>query len=127
MYHLNHGQLGFALKDKREPDWAEAERELGKAIAIRGSWEQKGWFSYEFNRALCRIHLDAAFGQGRESATEAKDQILRDLRVAAHSEEIRGIILENQTLQSWMALNRLSPQAWEDGQEIPAETWRGIR
>ena len=35
-YHMNHGQLGFALKDQRTPDWTEAEKELTKAIELRG-------------------------------------------------------------------------------------------
>lgn len=109
-YHVNHGQLGFALKDKREPDWAEAERELTRAIEIRGSWEQKGWFFYEFNRALCRIHLDAAFGQGRSSTPESRDRILQDLRVASHMEEIRRLVPEDPTIQNWIALNDLMPQ-----------------
>ena len=31
-FHANHGQLGFALKDKRTPDWAEAEKELTRQL-----------------------------------------------------------------------------------------------
>ncbi len=36
LYHANHAQLGYALKDKLNPDWVEAERELTRAIQIRG-------------------------------------------------------------------------------------------
>ena len=31
-YHMNHGQLGFALKDKPQPDWNASEKELTTAI-----------------------------------------------------------------------------------------------
>lgn len=113
-FHLNHGQLGFALKDKREPDWAGAERELGRAIAIRGSWEQKGWFLYEFNRALCRIRLDAGFGAGRPSDPESRDRILGDLRVAAHSDAMRALLAAEPSVREWTALNGLGARAAED-------------
>ena len=35
VYHRNHAELGFALKDQPEPDSASAERELDEAIRIR--------------------------------------------------------------------------------------------
>ena len=34
-YHRNHGQLGFALKDRQPPDWTRAEKELSTAIEMR--------------------------------------------------------------------------------------------
>jgi hypothetical protein len=57
-YHANHGQLGFALKDKTRPDYEEAEKQLTKAIEIRDQVSPgRGWPYYELNRAICRIYL----------------------------------------------------------------------
>src|SRR6185437_2288242 len=44
-YHRNHAQLGYALKDSRQPLWAEAERALAEAIKRRGPCQ--GWILYE--------------------------------------------------------------------------------
>lgn len=123
-YHLNHGQLGFALKDKREPDWAEAEKELGRAIAMRGSWVDKGWLLYEFNRAVCRIRLDAGFAEGRPSDPEARGRILEDLRVAAHSDAIRPLFMEEPAVRRWLALNGIAAQAREDWSAVLSEALR---
>ena len=38
VFHRNHGQLGFALKDQQPPDWAAAEVDLTAAIDSRGPW-----------------------------------------------------------------------------------------
>jgi hypothetical protein len=104
-YHKNHGQLGFALKDKVQPEWAEAEKELTTAIEIRGPWKEHGWLWYEFNRALCRIMLDPAFAQGQASDPDRKMQILQDLRAAAQAEDLRPHLRTDPVLQKWMALN----------------------
>jgi hypothetical protein len=49
-YHRNHAQLGYALKDKPRPDWAEAEKELTTAIEMRGPWQ--AWLALLANRAV---------------------------------------------------------------------------
>jgi hypothetical protein len=107
-YHMNHGQLGFALKDKREPDWPEAEKELTQAIAIRGPWEQMGWVLYEFNRAVCRIMLDPGFVLGQQSSADSRQRILQDLRVAAKAEDVRPILRDEPRIQNWLSVNGLS-------------------
>jgi hypothetical protein len=107
-FHMNHGQLGFALKDKRDPDWPGAEKELTQAIEIRGPWEEKGWVLYEFNRAFCRIMQDAAYAQGLPSPQEGRERILADLRVAANAEEVRLLIRNDPAIRKWMALNAFS-------------------
>ncbi len=66
-FHRNHGQLGFALKDKEPPDWREAEAELTNAIMIRGDPNVEGYWLYELNRAICRIKLDDLFKEGKPS------------------------------------------------------------
>jgi hypothetical protein len=108
-FHTTHGQLGFALKDQRVPDWAGAESELTKAITIRGSWQEKGWIFYEFNRAICRIELDPAFKQDKATPKPQGDAILADLRVAWSSPEVRRIIRDEELVQRWLTLNGLSP------------------
>ncbi len=107
-YHMNHGQLGFALKDKTQPEWAEAERELTTAIAIRGPWHEQGWIFYEFNRALCRIMSDPAFVQDHPSDPDRKVQILEDLRVAIHADDIARILKSDPVIQKWMSLNNIA-------------------
>lgn len=56
MFYRNHGQLGYALKDKDVPDWDGAKKELTKAIEIRNKHKIQGFFDYEFNRAVCKIN-----------------------------------------------------------------------
>lgn len=98
IYHLNHGQLGFALKDQRQPNWSEADAELTKAIELRGPWQEKGWLLYEFNRAICKINLDHAFYQGKESNNETKNQII-------------WISKLRQMLQAWTIILRMIPSS----------------
>lgn len=106
-YHLNHGQLGFALKDQRQPDWAEAERELSTAIQIRESWKQHGWLFYEFNRAICRIMLDESFAKDESSTPDAQSVIVADIR-AAWKSELKKLILQDTTISRWMKTNNIN-------------------
>jgi len=107
-YHMNHGQLGFALKDKTQPDWAEAEKELTAAIEIRGPWREHGWLFYELNRALCRIMGDPAFIQDQSSDPDRKTQIVEDLRAAVQSDDVERILRSDPVIQKWMSLNNIS-------------------
>lgn len=106
-YHMNHGQLAFALKDQRTPDWRAAEAEFTKAIELRGSWKEKGWLFYEFNRAVCRIMLDQAFQQNKSSAPEAVGAIRADLKTALAARDIRPIIQTNDVIQRWLKANNI--------------------
>ena len=99
--HRDHGQLGYALKDKNEPEWESAIKELSKAIELRGTWTKQGFRSYEFNRAVCRIHIDP----------ENRGEILADLRVAATSQRSGGAgtwIKEDEDIQQWLRNHNLS-------------------
>jgi len=107
-YHLNHGQLGFALKDMRTPDFQEAEKELSTAIEIRGPWNEHGWVLYEFNRAICRIMTDPAYAQGQPSEPDRKAMILDDLRVAAHSEGLKKLFASERAIHGWISLNKVT-------------------
>lgn len=106
-YHMNHGQLGFALKDKTQPDWPKAEKELTTAIEMRGPWQEHGWLFYEFNRAICRIMADPAFARGEPSGEARKSAILEDLRVAMRANDVAPIVKADTTIQKWMSLNHV--------------------
>jgi hypothetical protein len=97
-FHRNYGQLGFALKDQESPDWMESESALTKAIKIRGSWQERGWTTYEFNRAICRIHL---YG----SDENKQKSIIEDLAIAVQSHTLTLEILNqpcNSVLKDWI-------------------------
>lgn len=106
--HTYHGQLGFALKDKRNPEWAEAEKELAKAIEIRGDWHSHGWLFYEFARAICRIHLEEDFQKSKAGPSPYREKILADLRAAASNDELHSLIEGEQTVRDWMNRNQIA-------------------
>jgi hypothetical protein len=107
-YHRFHGQLGYALKDKRTPDWAEAEAQLSKAIELRGPWQDEGIVNYEFNRAICRIVLDEAFQHNKASSPEVRETILEDLRAFAAAVGV-SLLEKRQAaeIERWLELNNL--------------------
>lgn len=108
-YHANHGQLGYALKDKVDPDWAEAEAELAEAILLRGDAQTSGWWPmYELVRAICRIELDEAYAKRAQSREETKEAILADLKIAGCKPEVEKKIRNDQTIQDWMAHNNIA-------------------
>ncbi len=107
-YHRNHAQLGYGLKDKPHPDWAEAEKELTSAIKIRGPWQEHGWLFYELNRAQCRIMLDPAFSHDLHSDRTHRDQILDDLRAGFNARDLREILRTDPIIGKWMHLNEVT-------------------
>jgi len=107
-YFMNHAQLGFALKDQTQPSWEEAERELSRAIALRGDWREHEWLILEFNRAISRMRLDPNFLNDRPSAESVRGAIIEDLKAAATQEWIRASILPTDPdLQKFLGLNQL--------------------
>lgn len=105
-YHMNHGQLGFALKDKRQPDFLAAEQELTRAIQLRGNWRERGWVIYEFARAVARI------GRRGEVSNEAKKQldesIRSDLIVAAKVPNMLALMEKDSTVAGWLKEHHLT-------------------
>jgi hypothetical protein len=94
-----HAQLGYALKDKREPDWVGAFSELDRAIKIRGE-DPTGKFPwYEFHRAICHIHFNPAM----------RTAIVADLRAAA-TRGLRDELDKKEEVKNWIAQNRVSAQ-----------------
>lgn len=106
-FHMNHGQLGFALKDQRVPDWQAAEQSLSTAISVRGSWQDHGWLFYELNRALCRIQLDEKFQQDLPSEEAYKNPVIIDLGAANHAPDLAKIIREDAVIKKWMTINKV--------------------
>jgi hypothetical protein len=96
-FHRNHAQLGIALQEQAQPDWAQSEAELTKAIGIRDRRKLRGWRSYEVRRARARIRLEATGGPPR------KESIVSDLRAAAADERGRQRIAEDKDIQDWLA------------------------
>jgi len=109
--HANHGNLGFALKDKKNPDWAEAEKELTKAIEIRRDSHTQGWLLYEYNRAICRIHLEEDMQKGKAGPSPNREKILADLRAAAINDELRNMIEGEQSVCDWMNRNQITAES----------------
>jgi len=109
VYHANHGQLGFALKDQRNPDWAGARDELTEAIKLRGDWRASGmtpW--YELVRAMCYIRLDPAFKNNTASDARTRQAITADLEVAFADADTRDAAIGDEVVTEWMELNGLT-------------------
>jgi hypothetical protein len=108
--HRYFGELGFALKDKENPDFLDAQKNLTAAITIRGDYNEYGYTIYEFNRAICNINLDANFKQGIESADTVKKSIREDFEALA--KEVGGVeFFEygkwNPEIKKWLTLNQI--------------------
>lgn len=107
-YHMNYGQLGFALKDSRTQDWKGAEAALTKAIEIRGPWQEHNWVFYEFNRATCRIMQDADYLQGKPSSSDARKRTVEDIQAPFSVEDTKMIIKTEKDIVKWMELNKVT-------------------
>ena len=110
-YDRNYGQLAYALKDKRNPDWNEAEKNFGIAIELRGPADQSGREAYEANRAICRINTDENFKQQKEADVQVKAAILHDLYVATTEYWTREWLEKEKLVNDWLALNNVK---WKD-------------
>jgi hypothetical protein len=106
-FHQNYGQLGFALAEASSPDYKAAKAALDKAIALRGAWNTEGYPMYEFVRALCQVGTDPNFDERKPADPGTKEKILEDLRVAAHWQDIRRVIEEDERLSGWLKANHV--------------------
>jgi len=124
-FHRNHGELGFALKDKEDPDWVGAEQELNTAIAIRGTpASEKGWAAYEANRAVCKLCQDPGYtADPRQPAMGVVlTSIEADLKVTA-ADSFARILLGRADVRAWLTLNGLPPDVGVPGDAItPLDT-----
>jgi hypothetical protein len=60
---------------------------------------------YEYNRAICQIHLDNDFILKQKSTDEAKKRILADLQAANSSNLKSDIIAYDPIIKEWLSLN----------------------
>ena len=101
-YHRNHGQLGYTLKDKIDPDYKTAESELSKAMEIRDKSGKKGrWLLYEFNRAFCRISVNAI----ENKEVYPKAAIYADIQAASQVSSIQELISKLDLFGEWLKNN----------------------
>jgi hypothetical protein len=113
-YHRNHSELAYAFCRRQPPDWEQAENAFTRAIEIRDKLGVKGWKSYEFQRARCRIKSDQDFMNDRASTPGARDAILSDLKAAYRDTEKwkqRSDPSSSEaarTIESWRGLNQLA-------------------
>ena len=105
-YHMNHGQLGFALKDKSPPEWKNALDAIN--IAIKRRKREGHWLFYEFNRAMCTIMLDRNYNDQSKSDEDQKRTIIRDLAAAAKAPQLASIIKDDEVVANWMKINKVS-------------------
>ena len=88
--HRYWGNLGFTLKDKEPPDYRGAVESLDRAIERRGTQPGHGKETYEFVRALTRVHLL----DGRPPDPETELAIRQDVRVAFQDAQLRKRVLD---------------------------------
>lgn len=89
-----HGELGYALKDKRNPDWENALFHFNKAIDYRDNTLKRAsnikWF--ELNRIYCWINLE------KNRDKDYKHEILHDLSASINSASRLRTIINNTFL-----------------------------
>ena len=109
-YHRYYGELGFALKDKRNPEWEEAETVLNKALELRTDWQEHGaWTTYyEFNLAVCKIAQDNAFQNNQPSSQITRETILQNLSKTVKSGILTKEKIENSPIEKWLSLNGIT-------------------
>jgi hypothetical protein len=101
--HRPHGSLGWALKDKKNPEWRKAIEELTTAIKIREGSGVDGWRLYEANRALCRIKLIGELPAGDPSIPSLRIMIGQDLETAFMESYAREKMIDhNEDIQHWL-------------------------
>jgi hypothetical protein len=112
VYHRNYGQLAFALKDQKIADWAQAMEKLSTAIEIRDRNKVKGFYVYEFNRAVCRIKI-----------TDKIDEIKKDLDVALTGPKTKEWVKSPdekycKPLKDWLKDNREALKRWIEVNQV---------
>lgn len=103
-FHRNHGELGYALKDRERPSDADYERarvNLTEAIKRRGDAQRSRFPLYEFNRAFATISL----------RLPEQDQICKDLADAGATKVGLAAIAATPEVITWLEVNRSLPAA----------------
>jgi len=102
----NYAELGYALKDKRVPDYQGALTMLDKAISGFNNNDNiaNKAITY-FNRAYCRIKLDQNFLSNTASTDANKTLINSDLLEAGKEKYVANIIASDQDVTKWQKIN----------------------
>jgi len=112
-FHRNHSALAHALRRKTPRESAASENEFTKAIEIRDKLRLKGWKSYEFYRAICRIEQDPNFKKNLPSESAVGKRILDDLK-SAYSDNTKwqrwseSSNTDFQLIEKWMKDNNVT-------------------
>lgn len=110
-FHRYQGQLGYALKDQKSPDYTRAIQHLTKAIEIRDKGDDKdyvGYLYYEMNRAIARIGLHFKEKGDHITKDPLKEKIAADLNKAALNPDILVITQKDETLKAWLDANAVT-------------------
>ncbi len=78
--YLNYLHLGYALKDKRDPDYKRAFEMLDQGIKRRPPPPKMKQLLPEMNRAICRIKNDKEFNELKQSTDANVELIDNDLK-----------------------------------------------
>jgi hypothetical protein len=81
-WHAPRGQLGYALVDQLQPDWARGRASLEQAAKLRGDKLFHEGRYYRYAIANCAVHLDPACGTTSPSEPAVRDSVLALLRAA---------------------------------------------
>jgi hypothetical protein len=111
--HYYFGQLAYALKDQPIADWEKAYGNFTTAIEIRDSNNPE--YFYEFNRAICKVSLDANIEIAKPSDTAIQDLVVSDLAYAKKGignkfENLINDDVDNRNLKKWLSLNKINYQ-----------------
>lgn len=106
-WHAAHGQLGYALVERLEPEWRRAKQSLDRAVTLRGDDAAQGLY-YHYNRARCAVRMDPAFpSQPADAAT--RDGVLEVIRQARRDLDTDWERLLGQPdsadIRQWLQLN----------------------
>jgi hypothetical protein len=97
-FHQNFAQLGYALKDRAQPDLAGAEAALTEAIHTRDKEGAHGLRLYEFNRATTLIQK-----YGPNYPPEVRERIEADLAAAEASPYLAKQIAADKEVKAFRA------------------------
>ena len=103
----NYAELGYALKDKALPDYKNALANLNIAInGFKGNERCSPFIPMAFfNRAICRINLDANFQIAKPSDTDNKNLIQNDLDEASKDENLKQKVTDDNLIKKWKSIN----------------------
>lgn len=112
VFHRNHGELAYALKDQQTPDIEAALKEIEIAIAMRGHGreEQTRYWPYELTRAWCKIKLDHSFRSETRSSDDLVAAVSSDLEVPMRTGTGFKAVKEDHDIARWIELNLGNPQ-----------------